>query len=59
MDKVKWGILGIAKINERWLPGFRSAKNAELVAVASRDAAKAKKAAQVAGIPTSYGRYED
>jgi D-xylose 1-dehydrogenase (NADP+, D-xylono-1,5-lactone-forming) len=59
MDKVKWGILGVAKINERWLPGFRLAANAELAAIASRDAAKAKTAAQQAGIPKSYGRYED
>jgi predicted dehydrogenase len=59
MDKVKWGILGVAKINERWLPGFRSAMNAELVAIASRDSTRAKLAAQAAGIAKSYGRYED
>lgn len=59
MDKVRWGILGVAKINERWLPGFRQARNAELVGIASRDAAKAQKAAQDFGIPKSYGHYED
>lgn len=59
MNKVKWGILGVAKINERWLPGFRQATNAELVAIASRDVAKARQAAGDCGIPKSYGRYED
>ena len=41
------------------MPGFRSATNAELAAIASRDAAKAKKAAAAAGIAKTYGRYED
>jgi predicted dehydrogenase len=59
MDKIKWGILGVAKINERVLPGFQKAANAELAAIASRDAARAQSAAKAAGIPQSFGRYED
>jgi predicted dehydrogenase len=59
MDKIRWGILGVAKINERWLPGFRSATNADLAAIASRDTAKARKAAADAGIAKSFSRYED
>lgn len=59
MNKIRWGILGVAKINERWLPGFRQAADSELVAIASRDPAKAASAAKAAGIPKSYGRYED
>lgn len=59
MNKIRWGILGVAKINERWLPGFRKANDAELIAIASRDSAKAAAAAKSAGIPNSYGRYED
>ena len=59
MDKIRWGVLGVAKINERWLPGFRSATNADLAAIASRDAAKAKKAAADAGVAKTFGRYED
>jgi len=28
--KLRWGILGVAKINERLIPGFARAANAEL-----------------------------
>jgi xylose dehydrogenase (NAD/NADP) len=59
MEKVKWGILGVAKILDRWLPGFRQAKQAELVGIASRDADKAQQAARDGGISRSYIRYED
>jgi D-xylose 1-dehydrogenase (NADP+, D-xylono-1,5-lactone-forming) len=57
-DAVRWGILGVAKINDRLLPGFRAAATADLVAIASRDAEKAKAAAKAAGIPTAHGNYE-
>ena len=32
--KLRWGILGVAKINERLLPAFAKAANAELVGIA-------------------------
>ena len=34
--KIRWGILGAARVNERLLPAIANAKNAELVAIASR-----------------------
>lgn len=34
--KLRWGILGAARINERLLPAIVEAENAELVAIASR-----------------------
>lgn len=34
--KLRWGILGAARINERLMPAIVAAKNAELVAIASR-----------------------
>jgi xylose dehydrogenase (NAD/NADP) len=58
MDKLRWGILGVAKINDRLLPGFAEAADTQLLAIASRDAAKAKAAAAKAGIPRAYGGYE-
>lgn len=56
--KLRWGILGVAKINERLIPAFRSAKHTELRAIASRDLARATAAAENAGIPQAYGSYE-
>src|SRR6266513_5840692 len=58
MKKVRWGILGVAKINERLLPGFAKAANAELVGIASRSLQKAQDAAKAAGIPKAFGSYE-
>ncbi|MGZ4994015.1 MAG: Gfo/Idh/MocA family protein [Methylobacter sp.] len=36
MTKLRWGILGAARINERLMPAIAEASNAELVAIASR-----------------------
>jgi D-xylose 1-dehydrogenase (NADP+, D-xylono-1,5-lactone-forming) len=56
--RVRWGILGVAKINERLLPGFARAKYADLHAIASRSMNRAESAAAVARIPKAYGSYE-
>src|SRR5262245_60978524 len=56
--KLRWGILGVARINERLLPGFAKAANVELRAIASRSLDKAQGAAKAAGIPRAYGSYE-
>jgi len=40
--KLKWGILGAARVNERLLPAIVAASNSELVAIASRRAGAAK-----------------
>ena len=42
MNKLKWGILGAARVNERLLPAIIEAKNSQLVAIASRRAGAAK-----------------
>lgn len=57
--KVRWGILGVAKINGRLIPALQQAGNAELRAIASRSLAKAEAAARPAGIPLAYGSYEE
>lgn len=57
-DKLRWGILSTAKINDRLLPAFAKSTTADVVAVASRDLAKAKGYAVKKGIPTAYGSYE-
>jgi len=40
--KLKWGILGAARVNERLLPAVVEAPNSQLVAIASRRAGAAK-----------------
>ncbi|MFO0968287.1 MAG: Gfo/Idh/MocA family oxidoreductase [Gemmataceae bacterium] len=57
-NKVRWGILGVANINQRLLPAFAKAQNAQLAAIASRSLDKAQAAARAAGIPQAYGTYE-
>ena len=42
-SKLRWGILGAARINERLLPAIVAADNAQLVAIASRRAGAAEK----------------
>jgi predicted dehydrogenase len=55
---LRWGVLGVAKINDRILPSFPRAKHARLHGIASRNLEKAQAAATKAGIPKAYGSYE-
>ena len=57
---VRWGILGTAKIAlEKVIPGMRGSALAQVVAIASRDLAKARAAAERLGIPRAYGSYQE
>ena len=59
MEKVRWGVLGVAMIAlKRVIPAMRDAANAVVLGIASRDAARARAAADEAGIEKSYGSYE-
>ncbi len=42
MNKLKWGILGAARVNERLLPAIIEASNSQLIAIASRRTGAAK-----------------
>jgi predicted dehydrogenase len=56
--KIRWGILGVAGIAvRRVIPAMRACQHSEIVAIASRDKAKAQKAADSLGIPCAYGSY--
>ena len=57
-DTVRWGVLGTSRINRRLLAGAHDVTGAEVVAVASRDAERARAYAAERGIPASYGSYE-
>jgi D-xylose 1-dehydrogenase (NADP+, D-xylono-1,5-lactone-forming) len=41
-EKLKWGVLGAARVNERLLPAIIESQNSQLVAIASRRAGAAK-----------------
>lgn len=56
---LRWGILGVARINRALIPPIQAAERHELVAIASRDAGRAGDAAKQWGIPRAYGSYED
>lgn len=56
--KVRWGLLSTANINKALITPLQRAERSELVAVASRDQAKADAYAKEQGIPKAYGSYE-
>jgi predicted dehydrogenase len=57
---VRWGILGTARIAlKKVVPGMRKSALAQVVAIASRDIAKARTAANDLGIPRAYGSYQE
>ncbi|HEX3532821.1 MAG TPA: Gfo/Idh/MocA family oxidoreductase, partial [Gemmatimonadaceae bacterium] len=57
---VRWGILGAAGIALRKaIPGMQRSALAQVVAIASRDIAKARAAASELGIPRAYGSYQE
>ena len=58
MRPVKWGIVSTAHINRLVIPPAQASDKCDLIAVASRDAARAETYAREWGIERSYGSYE-
>ncbi|CAG0962674.1 D-xylose 1-dehydrogenase (NADP+) [Burkholderiales bacterium] len=59
MKKVVWGVISTAKIGlNRVLPGMKKSAWCDIRAMASRDEATARAAADALGIPKAYGSYE-
>jgi xylose dehydrogenase (NAD/NADP) len=58
LDPVRWGILSTAHINRKVIPGARASADVDLVAVASRDRARAEEYARTWEIPRAYGSYD-
>jgi xylose dehydrogenase (NAD/NADP) len=57
--KVRWGVIGTAGIAVRVvIPAIQSSRNGQVMAIASRDLAKAQQAARDLNIPRAYGSYE-
>jgi D-xylose 1-dehydrogenase (NADP+, D-xylono-1,5-lactone-forming) len=58
-DKLRFGVLSTANIGRAAVnPAIQASTSAELVAVASRDAERARAFAEKGGIPRAYGSYE-
>ena len=59
MAELRWGVLSTAGIaREKVIPGIQGADRCRIVAIASRDAARANQVAREAGIPSAHGSYE-
>jgi predicted dehydrogenase len=57
---VRWGVLGAARIAlVKVVPAMQRGKLSKVVAIGSRDSAKAKQAAQSLGLEKAYGSYEE
>jgi D-xylose 1-dehydrogenase (NADP+, D-xylono-1,5-lactone-forming) len=59
MAKLRWGVLSTANIGRTLIEASRAASHAEVVAVASRDAGRARAFAGVLGLEASFGSYEE
>lgn len=57
-DRLAWGILGTGNIARQFTAGVSASRRGQLVAVASRDSAKAAIFAKAHSIPASYGAYQ-
>ncbi|HJW10455.1 MAG TPA: Gfo/Idh/MocA family oxidoreductase [Albitalea sp.] len=59
MSPLRWGILGDALIaRDHFIPALRGARDGRVLAIASRDAEKARRTAQAFDIPRHYGSYD-
>src|SRR5918999_822677 len=60
VDKVRWGVLSTAKIAlTKVIPAMQRSPWCEIVAIASRDLARAQEAAAELNIRHAYGSYEE
>ncbi|MCG2767307.1 MAG: Gfo/Idh/MocA family oxidoreductase [Anaerolineae bacterium] len=60
MKKVRWGILSTAQIGTKTvIPAMQLGEYCDIVAIASRQLAKAQAAARQLGLPQAYGSYEE
>jgi predicted dehydrogenase len=58
--KVKWGVLGVAKIGvEKVIPAMNLGQESDVIAIASRDRARAERAAGELGLTRAYGSYQE
>jgi xylose dehydrogenase (NAD/NADP) len=59
-DKIRWGVISTADIaRTAVIPAIRASRNGRVLAVASRDAKRARTYADSLGIERAYGSYEE
>jgi predicted dehydrogenase len=59
MRKIRWGVISTARIGtKKVIPAMQRGELCEVTAIASRDGAKAKQAAEELGIAKAYDSYE-
>jgi predicted dehydrogenase len=56
---VRWGLVSTADINGKLLAGAAESPDVEILAVGSRDKARAEEFARANGIPRAYGSYDE
>lgn len=60
MKKVRWGVLGAARIaTVKVIPAMQRGELCEIAAIASRDRTRAEETARQLGIPKAYGSYDE
>src|SRR5438132_1797512 len=60
MQKVRWGVLGAARIaTTKVIPAMQLGHLSAIAGIASRDRAKAAEAARQLGIAKAYGSYDE
>lgn len=60
MAKVRWGVLGVAKIaTAKVIPAMQQGEFSRVDAIASRDGTKARGAADALSLPKAYGSYDE
>jgi len=60
MQKIRWGVIGVARIaTTKVIPAMQNGELTEVVAISSRDRAKAESAAESLNIPKAYGSYDE
>jgi len=60
LRKVKWGVLGVAKIaTEKVIPAMQRGEVSHIAAIASRESGKARAAADKLGVERAFGSYEE
>ena len=60
MEPVRFGVIGTAKIGiQKVIPAMQQSAHCRILAIASRDRARARAAAEALGIPRAYGSYAE